>query len=112
MTIFKKISAKFIFCFFLIVFTGLFVYACRQPEDKTLSPEPKLLDMTYPFNKNSIYWPNAEPFQLKKGDWGIKEAGHCYASNEYSSAEHGRTHADAPIHFTKGGRTIEQIPLE
>lgn len=72
----------------------------------------KLLDMTYPFDESSIYWPTAKSFELKKVSWGISEGGWWYASNEFSASEHGGTHADAPIHFAQKGRTIERIPLE
>lgn len=72
----------------------------------------KLLDMTYPYDENTIYWPTAKPFKLEKVSWGISEGGWWYASNEYSASEHGGTHVDAPIHFAENGRTIEQIPLE
>jgi kynurenine formamidase len=72
----------------------------------------KLLDMTYPYDENTIYWPTAKPFQLTKGNWGFTEKGYWYAANEYSAAEHGGTHVDAPIHFAENGRTIDQIPLE
>ncbi len=71
-----------------------------------------LLDMTYCYDEDTIYWPNAEPFVLNKGFWGINDKGFWYASNEYGAAEHGGTHADAPIHFAQNGRTIDQIPLE
>jgi kynurenine formamidase len=72
----------------------------------------KLLDMTYPFDENSIYWPTAKSFKLAKVSWGVSEAGYWYASNEFSASEHGGTHADAPIHFAEKGRTMDQIPLE
>ncbi len=68
--------------------------------------------MTYPFDEHSIYWPNATPFKLSKGNWGKTELGYFYASNEFSAAEHGGTHADAPVHFAEDGRTIDQIPLQ
>ena len=71
----------------------------------------KLLEMTYPFDENAIYWPTAEPFKLEKLDWGVGEGGWWYASNNYSAAEHGGTHVDAPIHFYDKGKTIDQIPL-
>ncbi|MBA4392109.1 MAG: cyclase [Desulfobacca sp.] len=71
----------------------------------------KLLDMTYPFDRNTIYWPTAEPFKLEKLAWGISEGGWWYASNNYGASEHGGTHADAPIHFSEKGKTIDQIPL-
>jgi kynurenine formamidase len=70
------------------------------------------LDMTYPYDESTIYWPNAEPFKLEKGGWGITDAGYWYAANAYSAAEHGGTHVDAPIHFAQNGRTIDQVPLE
>jgi kynurenine formamidase len=27
-------------------------------------------------------------------------------------AEYGGTHIDAPIHFVKGGQTLDQLPIE
>jgi len=87
-----------IFCFF----------NCYQSQENN----SKLLDMTYPYDENTVYWPNAKPFELKKGDWGITDAGYWYAANEYRAAEHGGTHVDAPIHFAENGRTIDQVPLQ
>ncbi len=75
-------------------------------------PKGKLLDMTYPYDEDTIYWPTAKPFHLEKVSWGISEGGWWYASNEFSASEHGGTHADAPIHFAQNGRTIDQIPLQ
>lgn len=72
----------------------------------------KLLDMTYPYDQDTIYWPTAKSFHLEKVSWEISEGGWWYASNEFSASEHGGTHADAPIHFAQNGRTIGQIPLE
>ena len=72
----------------------------------------KLLEMTYPYDENTIYWPTSKSFHLEKVSWKISEGGWWYASNEFSASEHGGTHADAPIHFAKNGRTIDQIPLE
>jgi kynurenine formamidase len=71
----------------------------------------KLLDMTYMFDENTIYWPTAEPFKLEKLDWRTLEGGWWYASSNYGASEHGGTHADAPIHFSENGKTIDQIPL-
>lgn len=94
----------FMFCFFLSP-------ACREKEESA-EAEEQILDMTYPYDENTIYWPTAKPFELTKLNWGITEGGYWYASNEYGAAEHGGTHADAPIHFAEGGRTIDQVPLE
>ena len=72
----------------------------------------KLLDMTYQYDEDTIYWPTAKAFELRKVSWGMTEGGWWYASNEYSASEHGGTHADAPIHFALDGRTIDQVPLQ
>lgn len=81
--------------------------ACSAPPSGV-----KVLDMTYPLDEAAIFWPTAKPFSLTQVAYGVSEGGWFYASNEFSASEHGGTHADAPIHFAEGGRTIEQIPLE
>ena len=68
--------------------------------------------MTYVYNGSTIYWPTAAPFKLTSAYRGITDKGYWYASNDYSASEHGVTHADAPIHFARGGRAIDQVPLE
>lgn len=72
----------------------------------------KTLDMTYAFYDESIYWPTATPFHLTRVAYGTGAGGWWYASNDFTASEHGGTHVDAPIHFAKGGRTIDQIPVE
>lgn len=76
------------------------------------APPPKLLDMTYPLEDASVFWPTATPFRLTRVSFGPTPGGWWYASNDFTASEHGGTHADAPIHFAEGGRTMEQIPLE
>jgi kynurenine formamidase len=83
---------------------------CAPPPTSDIRGE--ILDMTFPYDESSIYWPTAKPFELVKVFWGISEGGYWYASNEFSASEHGGTHADAPIHFAENGRTMDQIPLE
>ena len=59
----------------------------------------KLVDLTYTFDEQTIYWPTAKPFVHEKAAWGMTPAGYWYASANYSASEHGGTHLDAPIHF-------------
>ena len=42
----------------------------------------------------------------------MTDKGYWYAANFYAASEHGGTHTDAPLHFAKHGRAIDQIPLE
>jgi kynurenine formamidase len=69
------------------------------------------VDLTHPFNERTIYWPTAETFKLEKVAEGETEQGYFYAANNFSAAEHGGTHLDAPVHFARGGDTAEEIPL-
>lgn len=104
-------AATLIWVIIIFIFISAACRERRASEEATKSEE-QILDMTYPYDENTIYWPTAKPFELIKLNWGITEGGYWYASNEYSAAEHGGTHADAPIHFAEGGRTIDQVPLE
>jgi len=38
-------------------------------------------------------------------------AGYYYAANNFSAAEHGGTHLDAPVHFAEGKHTADAVPL-
>ncbi len=80
-------------------------------ESPVIQQTSKLIDMTYVYDENTIYWPTAEPYKQEKISWKILEGGWWYASNNYSASEHGGTHVDAPIHFAEKGRTIDKIPL-
>ena len=74
--------------------------------------ETKLLDLTYPLDEHTVFWPTNKPFSWKKSTWGTTAQGYWYASAEFSMSEHGGTHIDAPIHFAAGRQTVDEIPLQ
>ncbi len=72
----------------------------------------ELIDLSYPYNADTIYWPTAPSrFELKRLAHGQTEAGFFYSANTLCTPEHGDTHLDAPIHFFAGRRTVDQVPL-
>lgn len=71
----------------------------------------KLVDLTWNYDENTIYWPTAQPFHYEKEHWGKGPRGYFYASGRYSASEHGGTHLDAPIHFAQGKATVDAIPV-
>jgi kynurenine formamidase len=73
--------------------------------------DKKLVDLTYPFSAETLFWPTAKPFQLEKVSEGQTPGGYWYSSYNYSGSEHVGTHLDAPFHFAEGKWTTEQIPL-
>ncbi len=69
------------------------------------------IDLTYSFSASTTYWPTAEGFQLDTVAFGPTEGGYFYSAFNFSAAEHGGTHLDAPMHFSEGRITADQIPL-
>lgn len=74
-------------------------------------PSGQWIDLSYDYSSETIYWPTAEPFKLDTVSAGRTEKGYYYSAYEFCAAEHGGTHIDAPIHFSHGGKTVDQIPL-
>jgi kynurenine formamidase len=89
----------------------LLVSGCATPESPALV-RGELVDLSHTYDAQTIYWPTAEGFQLRKDADGMTPAGYYYASNSVFTSEHGGTHIDAPIHFAQGRQTVDAIPLE
>ena len=75
-------------------------------------PAGKLVDLTHPFDAQTIFWPTEDGFVLHKQFDGVTDKGYYYSANRFCTAEHGGTHVDAPVHFRRGGRTVDALPLE
>lgn len=72
----------------------------------------KFVDLTHEFSKDTLHWPTATPFKLKKIFAGTAPRGYFYAVNDFTTCEHVGTHVDAPIHFAKGQENVAEIPLD
>jgi kynurenine formamidase len=92
--------------FALFLTSTLFVSALHAQSTR------RIIDLTYPFDSDSVYWPTAETFKLETDFEGVTDKGYFYSAYRYSAAEHGGTHIDAPVHFAKGQNSVDQIPLE
>src|SRR5207344_3063232 len=72
----------------------------------------RAVDLTHAFDEKTIYWPNSpSAFELKQQSYGQTPGGWFYSSNTFCTPEHGGTHLDAPIHFSKDGLTADQISV-
>ena len=74
-------------------------------------PQGEWVDLSHDFSSETIYWPTAEPFKLETVAAGINDKGYYYSAYQFSAAEHGGTHIDAPVHFAEGRNSVDQIPL-
>ncbi len=73
--------------------------------------EAKVIDLTYNFDEQAIYWPTAKPFEWQKEAWGKSAGGYWYTAARYAASEHGGTHLDSPLHFGEGKLATDEIPL-
>lgn len=70
-----------------------------------------LVDLSHAYDDTTVYWPTAEGFQLRQDSRGWNDRGFYYEANTFTTAEHGGTHLDAPVHFAEGKRSVDEIPL-
>lgn len=92
----------------LLLLVSLFPACMRNPAGLS---QYRSVDLSYPFSKETLYWPTEDPFHLEKEAAGFTEKGYYYSSNHYAASEHGGTHMDAPIHFAEGRSTVTDLPL-
>lgn len=100
----------------VLLLAGIWAAACAAPEpdytgvfDGTAG---RWVDLTHAYSPSTVYWPtDTAGFQLDTLAYGMTEGGWFYSSYSFSTAEHGGTHLDAPIHFAEGRLTADEIPL-
>lgn len=99
---------------FSVVLMMITLAACQPAEQapKEGFPAGRWVDLSHPFDENTIYWPTAESFRLDTVAEGVTDKGYYYSAYSFCAAEHGGTHMDAPVHFARGKNAVEQIPLE
>lgn len=96
---------------------GLLVVACVVKSAFAAGGTParidptKIVDLTYPFDASTIYWPTEHSFAHEFEHYGMEPGGYFYAAAKYAAPEHGGTHMDAPVHFNRTGLTVDQVPL-
>jgi kynurenine formamidase len=96
----------------LLLSLALFTAFVAAQQRSTVFRPGIIVDLSYPFDSATVYWPTAQSFQLEKDFEGITDKGYFYSAYKYSAAEHGGTHIDAPVHFAQGRNSVDEIPLE
>ena len=96
----------------LLLLASLAAFGFGQQRSREFPGEGRIIDLSYAFDSETVYWPTAQPFRLEKDFEGETEQGYYYSAYRYSAAEHGGTHIDAPVHFARGRYSTDKIPLE
>jgi kynurenine formamidase len=91
------------------------IFACNvNPTVQSISDlvsNGQWVDLRYSFSDETLYWPTADKFRFDTVFAGETSAGFHYEAFNFCAAEHGGTHLDAPVHFAKGKRATDQIPI-
>jgi kynurenine formamidase len=93
-----------------ILIVAIFFASCAR-KSSTEFPKGQWIDLSHDFSDETIYWVTAEPFKRTTVAEGQTPGGYYYSAYNFSGAEHGGTHIDAPIHFAEGKKTVDQLEL-
>ena len=90
---------------------------CTEPPPASSTASPSwpsgtLVDLSHAYGEDTIFWPTSARFELEQVAFGQTPGGYFYAANNFSTAEHGGTHLDSPIHFFERGMRVDEIPLD
>ena len=95
----------------------IFLFAsCNNKEvtgNSNIFTNGKWIDLSYPFSKETLYWPN-NPTGFTQDTLfdGVTPGGYYYSSYGFCAPEHGGTHLDAPVHFAQGKKSVDQLSLQ
>lgn len=94
-----------------LIICSLIAVSCT-PVEQMEWEDGTWIDLTHDFSEETLFWPTSSTFQIDTVFVGETEGGFYYEAFEFSLAEHGGTHLDAPIHFYDGGQTVDQLELD
>jgi kynurenine formamidase len=86
-------------------------FACSRPDLVKELQNARWIDLTHDFDSTTVYWPTDVNFRHDTVFYGMTDKGYFYSSFKYAAEEHGGTHFDAPVHFHKGGNSVDNVPV-
>jgi len=73
-------------------------------------PTSRWLDVSVPLRDGMLPWPGDPAFRLKR--LSDMERGDACTVSTLSMSAHAGTHVDAPLHYLRRGRSVDQWPLD
>ncbi|HET9400320.1 MAG TPA: cyclase family protein, partial [Candidatus Acidoferrales bacterium] len=110
---FRGITAAL--AFILILAVAIVAMPQNSPIEKNPlagipSGRTRVIDLSYAINDHLPPWPgDKKTFEAQPNATFEKDG---YFTRSFWMLEHYGTHLDAPIHFAKGGATVDQIPAQ
>ncbi|CAH0751999.1 unnamed protein product [Diatraea saccharalis] len=103
----KAVVLLLLACFIVSIYTR-----GNELNNLLFNGDYEFIDLTHPFDNNTVYWPNSQQFIFIKKTEDLGNDDSWYAANDFAAGEHGGTHIDAPYHFYKDGLHVEELPLD
>jgi len=96
----------------LLAAAVLFASGCQNRLASIFPSDGTWIDLSHSYDSRTPYWPTSDGFELDTVFEGMAPGGYYYAAYSFQSAEHGGTHIDAPVHFSKGKQTVDEITID
>ena len=90
---------------------ALAISAANTPADSAIQPftASKAVDLTHPMHDDMAFWPGGVPF---KKDRLVDYDTGGYQLHKFTMGENTGTHVDAPSHFIKGNKPIDELAID
>ncbi|MBO6522945.1 MAG: cyclase family protein [Balneolaceae bacterium] len=82
------------------------------PIEKHAFEDGVWVDLTHDYSYETLYWPTSDTWIMDTVFVGQTDGGYYYEAFKFSTAEHGGTHLDAPIHFSEGKQTVDELSID
>lgn len=70
------------------------------------------VDLSHTYDQSTLFWPTSPiAFEHNELAFGPSGNGYFYSAYTFATPEHGGTHLDAPIHFSEGAKTVDELPI-
>lgn len=95
-----------------LLFCATLILSYCTPIEQHSFEDGTWVDLTHDYSSETLYWPTSDLWQMDTVFVGQTEGGYYYEAFKFSTAEHGGTHLDAPIHFSEGKQTVDELSIE
>ncbi|GAB5410472.1 MAG: cyclase family protein [Balneolaceae bacterium] len=94
-----------------VLFTLFLFSSFCSPVERHVFEDGTWVDLTHSYSEETLYWPTSDTWEMDTVFVGETDGGYYYEAFKFSTAEHGGTHLDAPIHFSEGKQTVDELTI-
>lgn len=100
--------------FQLLIAISIVVIGCQVEPQSNENPfeNGRWIDLTHEYSSETLYWPTSPLFALDTVFVGQTDGGWYYEAYSVTTAEHGGTHLDSPIHFAENRMATHELTLD